>query len=105
MRWPTSPKCWHSPWNRWRSPNQRYEDVEAPGTFVEHFVVATWAEHERQHERPTAADEFINEAARQFLLAGHPLRVEHRIAATVRRQREVQVPSFVEMFHHALHRR
>jgi MFS family permease len=81
-----------------------YELVDAPGLFVEHFVVATWAEHERQHQRPTAADETINDAAKRFRIDDEPLRAEHRIAADVGR-RHFHIPSFAEVFHHALHRR
>jgi MFS family permease len=64
-----------------------YELVDAPGSFVEHFVVATWAEHERQHHRQTAADAVINDAAMRFRLDTEPLHADHLIAADIRRHR------------------
>ena len=33
-----------------------YRDIDAPGRYMEWFTVATWAEHLRQVERPTASD-------------------------------------------------
>jgi hypothetical protein len=33
-----------------------YRDLDVPGQFIEWFTVATWAEHLRQVERPTASD-------------------------------------------------
>jgi hypothetical protein len=68
-----------------------YEDVEHPGDFIEHFTVATFAEHERQHERPTAADAQINECAQRFLLDGATLESSHLIAADVRPPRRASL--------------
>ena len=56
-----------------------YEDVDRPGHLTESFLVASWAEHERQHDRPTAADQVAQEPARQFLVAGHTPHVRHHI--------------------------
>jgi MFS family permease len=56
-----------------------YEDVDRPGHLIESFLVASWAEHERQHDRPTAADQVAQEPARQFLVAGHAPHVRHHI--------------------------
>ena len=33
-----------------------FRDVEKPNTYVETFLVSSWAEHLRQHERATQAD-------------------------------------------------
>ncbi len=63
-----------------------FEDVEEPGTFVEQFTVSTWSEHERQHERPTAADAEITTTAEQFLVPGASLQASHRIAAHLKRR-------------------
>ena len=63
-----------------------FEVVEEPGTFVEQFTVSTWSEHERQHERPTAADAEITAAAEQFLVPGASLQASHRIAAHLKRR-------------------
>ena len=38
-----------------------YYDTESPNTYVETFVVDSWAEHERQHEHFTVADHEIEE--------------------------------------------
>ncbi len=63
-----------------------FEDVEEPGTFIEQFTVSTWSEHERQHERPTAADAEITTTAEQFLVPGASLQASHRIAAHLKRR-------------------
>ncbi len=56
-----------------------YEDADRPGHLTESFVVATWAEQERQHERPIAADLAAQEGARRFLVADHTPQVQHQI--------------------------
>src|SRR5260370_9597804 len=33
-----------------------YEDAATPGRYIENFVVQSWAEHLRQHERITVSD-------------------------------------------------
>jgi MFS family permease len=63
-----------------------FEDVDEPGKFVEQFTVSTWAEHERQHERPTAADAEVTACAQTFLANGATLHGHHRIAAHVKRR-------------------
>ncbi len=60
---------------RWRL----YQDPLDAERFVETFVVSSWAEHMRQHERGTMADHEIKERARH-LSRGTPL-VSHLIAA------------------------
>jgi Transmembrane secretion effector len=52
-----------------------------PGRFVETFVVESWAEHLRQHERVTAADRAVEERARAFHTGDGPPIVSHLIAA------------------------
>ena len=40
--------------------------------MVETFMVASWMEHLRQHERVTHADRVVQEAVHKFHLAGAP---------------------------------
>ncbi|MET4724444.1 quinol monooxygenase YgiN [Bradyrhizobium japonicum] len=57
-----------------------FEDVAASGRFLETFMVASWLEHLRQHQRVTNADKVIQDAIREFGAAGEP-KVTHFIAA------------------------
>jgi MFS family permease len=56
-----------------------FEDVVRPGHMLESFEVASWAEHERQHGRATAADALAQEPARSMLIDGDPV-VTHLVA-------------------------
>jgi len=56
-----------------------FEDTAEPGRFVETFVVESWLEHLRQHERVTNADRVLQERVHR-LLEGAPV-VTHLIAA------------------------
>jgi predicted MFS family arabinose efflux permease len=56
-----------------------FEDVAEPGRFVETFMVESWLEHLRQHERVTNADRVLQEQI-STLLIGEPV-VTHLIAA------------------------
>jgi quinol monooxygenase YgiN len=58
-----------------------FEDAAIPGRFIETFVVESWAEHLRQHERMTVSDREIESKAWAFHLAGEPPKVTHWIAA------------------------
>jgi len=58
-----------------------YEDVAAPGRYLETFVVDSWAEHLRQHERATVADRQIREQVRSFHLSEKPPAVSHLLYA------------------------
>jgi MFS family permease len=55
-----------------------FEDVAQPGRFLETFLVDSWLEHLRQHERVTNADRVFQEHLQQF--ASAPPRVEHFIS-------------------------
>ena len=67
-----------------------FEDLERPGRYLETFVVDSWAEHLRQHERVTVADldlerqvKALHRGAsepevRHLLWAGAALRAEGR---------------------------
>jgi MFS family permease len=57
-----------------------FEDAAEQGRIVETFMVESWMEHLRQHERVTNADRLVQEAVLRFQLSGEP-KVTHFIAA------------------------
>ena len=57
-----------------------FEDTADPSRFVETFLVASWVEHLRQHERVTNADKVLQSQVLRFQLEGTP-KVMHMIAA------------------------
>jgi hypothetical protein len=61
-----------------------FEDAAESGRFLETFMVASWLEHLRQHERVTNADRVVQDAIREFGAATEP-RITHFIAADFRR--------------------
>jgi MFS family permease len=54
-----------------------WDDVAEPGQFLESFVVESWLEHLRQHERVTAADRAVQAIAHAYHRGGNPPRVRH----------------------------
>jgi MFS family permease len=58
-----------------------YQDPGKTGRYVESFVVESWMEHLRQHERVTASDRAVEERIRRFHVGGTPPVVTHLIAA------------------------
>jgi MFS family permease len=58
-----------------------FEDAANPGRYVESFLVDSWAEHLRQHERITVSDRAQEEKARAFHIGETPPKVSHWIAA------------------------
>ena len=42
-----------------------YRDLETPDCYVETFIVGSWAEHLRQHERLTRADSQLEDRLRR----------------------------------------
>lgn len=56
-----------------------YYDTEASNTYVETFLVDSWAEHERQHDRFTVADEELEKRVLSYAL--EPTIVKHYIYA------------------------
>jgi len=56
-----------------------YRDIEVANQFVEVFLVHSWAEHLRQHERQTKADRELEERVYSYI-AGDP-RVRHLLYA------------------------
>ena len=57
-----------------------FEDTAEAGRMVETFLVESWIEHLRQHERVTHADRLVQECVHRFNLSGSP-KVSHFIAA------------------------
>jgi MFS family permease len=57
-----------------------FEDAAHPGRMVETFLIESWMEHLRQHERVTKADRLLQEEIRRFDRSGNP-KVTHFIAA------------------------
>jgi Transmembrane secretion effector len=57
-----------------------FEDAEEAGRFVETFLVNSWVEHLRQHERVTDADRVLQNMVSRFHRVGSP-KVSHFIAA------------------------
>lgn len=57
-----------------------FEDAAEEGRIVEAFLLESWLEHLRQHERVTNADRLVQEAVQRFQLSGEP-KVTHLIAA------------------------
>jgi hypothetical protein len=58
-----------------------FEDAAEEGRILETFLVESWLEHLRQHERVTNADRLVQDAAQRFHTAGIP-KVTHLIALT-----------------------
>lgn len=57
-----------------------FEDTAEEGRMVETFLIESWMEHLRQHERVTKADRAVQEAVQRFNLHGLP-KVTHLVAA------------------------
>lgn len=60
-----------------------FEDAAESGRFLETFMVASWLEHLRQHQRVTNTDRAVQDAIRKFGAAAEP-KVTHLIAANFR---------------------
>jgi MFS family permease len=56
-----------------------YYDTENPGVYVESFIVDSWAEHARQHDRFTLADRESEE--RVLRIAIEPIKTRHLLYA------------------------
>jgi MFS family permease len=56
-----------------------FYDTEAPDVYLESFVVDSWAEHERQHDRFTRADREIEKRVLSY--ARKPVEIKHYIYA------------------------
>jgi MFS family permease len=56
-----------------------YYDSESAGVYIETFLVDSWAEHQRQHDRFTVADRSVEEQVFGYVLS--PVRIRHFIFA------------------------
>jgi len=57
-----------------------FSDLAEPGRYLESFIVESWAEHLRQHERATISDREAEETAIAFHTGAEPPSVRHFIA-------------------------
>lgn len=57
-----------------------FEDAEKPGRYLEYFLVESWAEHLRQHERVTVADRDLQVGVQNFHLGPDKPIVSHFLA-------------------------
>ncbi len=64
-----------------------YRDAEQPDDFIEAFIVPTWEEHLRQHDRRTTADAELQDELRPFLRDGELPQAKHYIAPARPQQR------------------
>ncbi len=58
-----------------------YADLERPGCYLETFVVDSWSEHLRQHDRLTVDDLEVTELIRSFHRGEDPPHVRHMLWA------------------------
>ena len=58
-----------------------YADLERPGCYLETFVVDSWSEHLRQHDRLTVADLELTKLAKSFHRGEQPPTVRHMLWA------------------------
>jgi MFS family permease len=58
-----------------------FVDPAEPGLYTELFLVSSWMEHLRQHERITVADEEVRLRAGGFHVGPEPPQVEHLLAS------------------------
>jgi quinol monooxygenase YgiN len=57
-----------------------YEDTAEQGRYLETFLVESWLEHLRQHERVTKADRIVESQVGRYLQS--PAKISHLVAAT-----------------------
>ncbi len=57
-----------------------FEDVADEGRWLETFMIDSWGDHLRQHDRVTNADRPLEDAVRKFNMGGPPI-ISHFIAA------------------------
>ncbi len=57
-----------------------FNDIEKPNRMVECFMIESWLEHLRQHERATVADRDAIEKTRSFHLGSELPKVTHLVA-------------------------
>lgn len=57
-----------------------YEDMARASRYVEHFLVPSWLEHQRQHQRVSRADAELQQRVREFHLGDEGPLVQHFLA-------------------------
>jgi hypothetical protein len=60
-----------------------FVDAADPKRYMESFVVSSWIEHLRQHERITVADRDIENLVHSFHVGDKPPRVTHLLAKNI----------------------
>ena len=63
-----------------------FADAALPGRYTEVFLVKSWLEHLRQHERATVADRDLVESARRYHVGGDRPAVRHLISEPLRKE-------------------
>ena len=63
---------------------QLYGDPTVPGRYLEQFMVGSWLNHLRQHDRVTASDAALQERVRTLLTNGEAPMVTHLMVKTTR---------------------
>ncbi|WP_345074430.1 MFS transporter [Hymenobacter fastidiosus] len=69
-----------------------FADVAHPERITEFFYVATWGEHQRQHQRFTKEDQTIEARVKQFHTGSEPPHVTHLLAFPRTTNVEVATP-------------
>lgn len=64
-----------------------FRDLDDPALFRETFLVGSWAEHQRQHERGTMEDRRVEEIVLAFHVLEEPPRVRHLLMVNLRERR------------------
>ncbi|MDW8365982.1 MAG: MFS transporter [Abditibacteriales bacterium] len=61
-----------------------FRDAADPGRYVETFILESWVEHLRQHERVTVADRAVQERVHTFHVGDTPPTVSHLLSVNER---------------------
>lgn len=65
-----------------------FQDIDEPRLFRETFLVGSWAEHLRQHERVTMDDKIIEHNVQALHEGSEPPRVRHLLMMNLRDQKQ-----------------
>jgi hypothetical protein len=65
------------------SDRKKPQDAANPGRYLETFLVESWLEHLRQHERVTVADRQIETSVGAYHLGDDPPAVNHFLARSL----------------------
>lgn len=66
-----------------------FRDIADPARFVECFLVESWLEHLRQHERVTVADRQVQDELKRCLVGEGQPRLAHYLAESIPRKQRV----------------